>query len=234
MNCRKKVVGIMQPTYLPWMGYFELISRSDVFVFFDDVQFVKKSWHQRNRIKGPNGTFWLTVPVMHKGKKYQAINEAHNDNDIKWSKKHLKSIEMCYLKSPYFEKNISAFRNIYNKTWDKLGDLNIALIKMLMDKIGIDIPVLRSSSMNILCGGNEKILEICKVSNASELYDAAGAVEVIDNAFFEKAGIKVIYQEYNHPEYGQLYGSFTPYMSVIDLLFNEGPRSLDIIRSGAK
>ena len=234
INCTNKVVGIMQPTYLPWTGYFELISRSNVFVFLDDVQFVKKSWHQRNRINGPNGPFWLTVPVLHKGKQFQNINEVNINNDINWPKKHLNSIKVSYLKSPCFEEYISDFENLYNKTWYKLGDLNIAFIRMLMDKIGLDMPVLCSSSMNISCGGNEKVLEICKLSNADELYDAAGAVEVIDDAFFENAGIKVTYQEYTHPEYKQLYGKFTPYMSVIDLLFNEGPKSLDIIRSGAK
>jgi len=233
MKSTKKVVGIMQPTYLPWIGYFELIARSDVFVFFDEVQFVKKSWHQRNRIKGPNGQFWLTVPVLHKGARFQAINEVNNNNNIKWPKKHLKSIEMCYLKSLYFEEYIVDFRNLYNKTWDKLSDLNIAFIRMLIDKIGIDTPVLCSSSMNISCGGNEKILEICRLSNADELYDAAGAVKVIDEALFENAGIKVTYQEYKHPVYSQLHSEFAPHMSVIDLLFNEGPRSLDIILSGA-
>lgn len=233
MDYMKKVVGIMQPTYLPWLGYFELIARSDVFVFLDDVQFVKKSWHQRNRIKGPNGPLWLTVPVLHKGKRFQNINEVHNSNDTKWSRKHLSSIEACYLKSPYFEEYIFYFRTLYNKMWKKLADLNIAFIEMLMDKIGIDTPVLLSSSMDISCEGNEKILKICKLLNAGELYDAAGAVKVIDDALFENVGIGVTYQEYQHPEYKQLHGNFIPYMSVIDLLFNEGPRSLDIISSGA-
>ena len=231
MSCIK-TVGIMQPTYLPWTGYFELIARSDVFVFLDDVQFVKKSWHQRNRIKGPNGPFWLTVPVLHKGAKFQNINEVHNNNAANWTKKHLKSIEMCFLKSPYFEEYISDFINLYNKTWNKLSDLNIAFIRMLMDKIRIDTPVLLSSSMNISSGGNEKVLEICKLLNADELYNAAGAVEVIDDALFDNVGIRVTYQEYKHPVYSQMHGQFVSHMSVIDLLFNEAPGSLDIVLSG--
>lgn len=234
MERTRKIVGMMQPTYLPWMGYFEFMTRSDVFVFLDDVQFSKQSWQQRNRVHGPNGTLWLTVPVLHKGVGFQNINEVSINNNVGWSKKHLMSIEQSYSKSPFFENYISDVRILYGKTWEKLVELNIAFIKMFMSKIGVETPTLLSSSMNISCGGNEKVLEICRRLNGDEFYEAAGGFDFIDKTLFENAGVKVTFQEYKHPVYSQLHGEFVSHMSVIDLLFNEGPKSLDIILSGAK
>jgi hypothetical protein len=216
------------------MGYFEFMTRSDIFVFLDDVQFSKQSWQQRNRVNGPNGPLWLTVPVLHKGEGFQNINEVSINNNVGWSKKHLKSIEQSYSKSPFFENYISDIRILYGKTWEKLVELNIAFIKMFMSKIGVETPTLFSSSMNILCGGNEKVLEICRRLNGDEFYEAAGGFGFIDKTLFENAGVKVTFQEYKHPVYSQLHGEFVSHMSVIDLLFNEGPKSLDIILSGAK
>src|SRR3981081_1029831 len=109
-------IGIMQPTYLPWMGYFELMASSEVFVFLDDVQFNKKSWQQRNRIKGPNGELLITVPVLNKGKRDQAICEVCiNNDDRDWGKKHLRSVELSYQKSPFFDWLYSDLREIYQR-----------------------------------------------------------------------------------------------------------------------
>lgn len=228
-----KVVGIMQPTYLPWMGYFEMIQASDVFILLDDVQFNKKSWQQRNSIKGPNGRIWLTVPVFQKGNRFQEINKVSINDQENWAKKHLKSLETSYAKSQYFDRYISVFRELYHNDWEYLADLTIASIRTLMEQIGITTPLQLSSAMEISLTGNEKVVEICKNVGADELYDAAGAVEFIDAKIFEEAGVQVTFQEYHHPEYRQLHGQFVSHMSTVDLLFNEGPRSLDIICLGA-
>ena len=228
-----KVVGIMQPTYLPWMGYFEMIQASDVFILLDDVQFNKKSWQQRNSIKGPNGRIWLTVPVFQKGNRFQEINKVSINDQENWAKKHLKSLETSYAKSQYFDRYISVFRELYHNDWEYLADLTIASIRTLMEQIGITTPLQLSSAMEISLTGNEKVVEICKNVGADELYDAAGAVEFIDAKIFEEAGVQVTFQEYHHPEYHQLHGQFVSHMSTVDLLFNEGPRSLDIICLGA-
>lgn len=223
----------MQPTYIPWIGYFEMIAASDIFIFLDDVQFSKKSWQQRNRVKGANGEFWLTIPVVQKNGPFQKINEIFINNSMNWRQKHLKSIEMTYQKSQYFKQYISAVKEIYSEEWTYLADFNMASIHMLMEQIGISTPTIRSSAMAVAAKGNEKIVELCKYVEADELYDAAGAEKFIDNDLFNRSGIQVAFQNYMHPEYSQLHGAFMPYMSAIDLLFNHGANSLHVIRSGA-
>lgn len=229
----KHTIGIMQPTYLPWLGYFEMISSSDTFVLLDDVQFQKKSWQQRNRIKSAFGPLMLTVPVLTKGKRFQHISEVCINNQEGWSSKHLRSIELAYLKSRHYKDIFPALQQIYSKKWDSLVELNVSLLKLLMELLGISTLVTLSSDLKIAASGNEKIVAICEHCNCSRLYDAAGAVEFIDADLMERSGIEVVYQQYAHPVYHQLNGEFIPYMSVIDLLFNEGPASLEIIRSGA-
>ncbi|OGN90491.1 MAG: hypothetical protein A2Z70_01090 [Chloroflexi bacterium RBG_13_48_17] len=225
-------ISIMQPTYLPWLGYFELIDRSDTFVFFDDVQFEPKSWHQRNRLKGPNGEQMLTVPVLTAGKRYQKICEAEIDNKQQWAVKHIRSIEFNYSKTPFFNNYIKPLKEIYEKEWVKLVDLNLALVSFLMGQLKITTPVICSSALKIESSDDRRVIDICKKLGAEELYDAAGARALLNLGLFQEEGIRLTFQDYKHPAYRQLHGSFIPYLSVIDLLFNEGERSLEIIRSG--
>jgi hypothetical protein len=224
----------MQPTYLPWLGYFELIDQSDTFVFFDDVQFEPKSWHQRNRLKGPNGEQTLTVPILTAGKRFQKICEAEIDNKQQWEIKHIRSIEFNYLKAPFFNNYILPLKEIYEKEWAKLVDLNVGLISLLMGQLKIMTPVICSSALKIESSGDRRIIDICKKLGAEELYDAAGARPLLNLDMFQEEGIQVTFQDYKHPTYRQLYGDFIPSLSVIDLLFNEGERSLEIIRSGGR
>jgi len=228
-----KIVGIMQPTYLPWIGYFEMIDVCDIFVFLDDVQFQRKSWQQRNVIKGTNGPILLTVPVFNKGKRFQKIEQVIINNNENWARQHLKSINMAYSKSYFYKQYWPAIALNYGLNYDLLVDLNISLISKLMELFNIRTPTIRSSSLKLDYNSNEKIVAICQQLKANELYDAAGAVKFIDATIFQNANIDVIYQDYHHPKYNQLHGEFISHMSVVDLLFNEGPRSLDIIRSGS-
>lgn len=227
-------IAIMQPTYLPWLGYFELIASSDVFVLFDDVQFEKKSWQQRNRIKTPNGELMLVVPVKTSGVQFQKINEAMIDDNDSWKRKHLKSIEVNYRKAPYFGRYFPEIEKLYLKDYKKLVDLNTALIKYFCDELGIKTKIVLSSSIEARDERDEKIIDICKALKAEELYDAAGASEILDLKKFKNEGIKLVFQKYNHPTYDQVNGDFIPNMSVLDLLFNEGDKSLKIIISGVK
>lgn len=229
-----KRIGIMQPTYFPWLGYFEMIQATDVFVLLDDVQFNRKSWQQRNCIKGPSGRSWLTVPVFKKNNRYQKINKVRINRQQNWVRKHLKTLETFYSKSAYFDRYIEEVRGLFQNNWEFLADLNVASILFLMEQFGITTPLRISSVMEIEKTGNEKVLEICRNLEANELYDAAGAVKFIDADLFQKASTHVLFQDYHHPEYQQLHGPFIPYLSALDLLFNEGSRSLEIICSGAK
>jgi len=226
-------IAIMQPTYLPWLGYFELMANSEYFVYFDDVQFVKKSWQQRNKIKSATGEQLLAVPVLSKGKHTQNINEALINNTEMWRRKHLSSIDYNYKKAPFYEKYIKELQTIYSKEYDILLDFNLAIMSFLRSKLGITTPCVLSSELNVGGERNERIINICKRLKADELYDAAGAKELLDLAQFEANGVKLVFQEYTHPVYKQIQGPFLSHLSVLDLLFNEGDRSLEIIKSGA-
>ena len=228
-----KVISIMQPNYLPWLGYFEIIDRSEIFVFFDDVQFIKKDWDHRNRIKTNESAFWLTVPVLSKGKRFQKINEVKINNQINWKHKHLKNIESFYSKSKYYQQYISFFRKIYEKNWSALNYLNIETTIDIMKILNIESNCYLSSEMELISTeNNDRIIEICKKLNCTELYNSQGAKKIINSEKINNAGINIIFQDYKHPLYNQLHGTFTSHLSIVDLLFNEGPKSLDIIRSG--
>jgi hypothetical protein len=222
----------MQPTYLPWLGYFELMLNCDRFVYFDDVQFVKKSWQQRNRIKTVTGELMLSVPVLSKGMRDQKINQVHINNQENWQHKHLASIDNNYRKAAYFHQYINGLREIYLRRFDKLLDLNLALIEFLCHQIGIGTSTVLSSELDPQGDRNERIIDICLKIGADILYDAEGAAEILDQAAFERNGITLIFQHYRHPTYHQLHAGFIAYLSTLDLLFNEGDKSKEIIRSG--
>ena len=228
---------ILQPTYLPWVGYFEMIDSTDVYVVFDHVQFVKKSWQQRNRIKTSNGVIWLTIPIKRGERNIRICDTKISYDHGNPLEKHWSTITLAYKKAPYFNEYKSAFEEIYSKEYDYLRDLNIAIIKKICDILGIKTKIIFSSKLKLNdenMGKTEKIVNLCKKVDITHLYDAKGAEEFIDVSLFHKEGISVTYQHFEHPIYKQLWGDFISHMSVIDLLFNEGDKSLDIIRSGRR
>ncbi|WP_048095757.1 WbqC family protein [Geoglobus ahangari] len=224
---------ILQPMYLPWIGYFGLIDLADIFVFYDDVQFVERSWQRRNRIKMPNGKWiWLSVPVI---KKFgQKINEVKVNNGVEWSKRHWHSIVHAYRKAPYFKEYETLFRHVYSVSWDYLVDLDIFLIKEISKILGIDTRFVLSSELNVSGGKTDRLINILTEIGADEYISGPAAREYIEPIKFKKSGIKLYWFEFNHPVYPQLYGEFIPYLSVIDLLFNVGPKAIDYIREGAE
>lgn len=228
---------ILQPMYLPWMGYFGLIDIADVFVFYDDVQFVKRSWHQRNKIKMPNGNWiWLTVPVIQNPDKKININEVMINNSIKWAEKHWKSIKHAYTKAPFFKDYAPIFEEIYKKEWTYLSNLNIALIEKISDLLGLknDKKFIYSSELKVEGKKTDRLINILTKIGADEYISGPTAKAYIDSNKFKEAGITLYWYEFNHPTYPQLYGDFIPYMSVIDLLFNVGENALNYIRKGSK
>jgi len=224
-------IAIMQPTYLPWLGYFNLIDRSDIFVFLDSVQFDKRSWQQRNRIKTSNGELMLTVPVLTKGRYDQKICDVMIDKSQKFEKKHLNAIRSNYRKSKFFDNYYFELENIYNGQIEKLSDLNVKLIKWLSEKLGITLKLLSSSQLDVRGSKVELLVNICNKLGGDNYLSPVGSKDYIDeNNLFSKFKINLSYQEFFHPRYSQLFGDYLPYMSVIDLLFNEGGRSLSVIR----
>ncbi len=225
-----KTCVILQPGYLPWLGFFEQMHRADDFVFLDDVQYDKHSWRNRNRIKGPDGPQWLTVPVLVSGQGKPAIRDVQIDpTQPRWAEKHLHAIHQYYHACLHFNWLFPELEAILNQPRTSIADLDIDLIKMLCEKLGLQRRLHRSSDLNVPPGRCERLIEICRRLDARHYYSGAAAKSYIDPALFSQAGIKVEFQDYKHPEYPQRYGDFVSHLSVIDLMFNCGPESLTIL-----
>ncbi len=229
-----KVVTIMQPGYLPWIGFFELMCRADIFIVYDNVEFDKNGWRNRNRIKTPSGPSWLTVPVHSSGK--PKLCEVMINNKQDWRKKHLKSIEFNYRRSQYFEQYFSGVNELLGRDWQYLNDLNIAFIEYLSQAFDIKTKVILASSISERdkiekMGKVEKLIEICKLFKGDIFYEAAGGKNYLlpEMEKFKKEGIEVVFQDIIPSPYRQLFGDFTPNLSALDLLFNEGGEGRDII-----
>ena len=233
--------AIMQPTYIPWLGYFDLIDSVNKFIFLDDVKLEKCSWQVRNRIKTPQGELYLTIPVRStKGRDKLIINEVTiNDSEL-WRKKHLKSIFYAYKKSEFFNEVYPFIEKLINNKTIKLCGFTINIITTISDRIGINKGFMLSSNLKKLSGRNEeRIVSICKEVNCNEYLSPQGSAVYIEKELpggkFPKNNIDLFYQNYKHPVFRQGYGEFLPYMSILDLLFNYGfNKSLKIIRSGRR
>ncbi|MDD5681011.1 MAG: WbqC family protein [Candidatus Omnitrophica bacterium] len=223
-------IGILQPGYLPWLGFFEQIYKSDVFVIYDDVQYDKEGWRNRNRIKTANGPQWLTVPVLLKSEKFPIINKVTINNTTDWKKKHLLSIRYSYAKSKFFDDYISIFEEAYSKDWGLLIDVDMYFIYRMLECFGLGgKKIVMASSLDVTGDRDERLINICKKFNADTFYEGAAGRNYIKEEDFAKHNIKVEFQDYKHPAYDQLYGEFIPYLSAVDLLFNHGPGSLSVI-----
>ena len=232
---KRKTAVIMQPTYMPWLGYFDLIDQSDIFVILDSVQFDRRSWQQRNRIKNSTGTQWMTVPVVSKGKRSQKINEVMINKTQDFPRSHIKSVKHLYSRARYYDRYYKEYGMILNRKHDFLAGLNIDLIIWFTGCLGIEKKIIRSSSLKARGGKVELLVSICKEVGADGYLSTIGARDYInDNDVFRKNGIELAYHNYFHPEYCQLYSRFVAYLSVLDLLLNEGGKSLEIIRSGRR
>ncbi len=223
-------VCVLQPSYLPWLGYFDQIARSDVFVFYDDVQFDKNGWRNRNRIKSANGVQWLTVPVLHKGLGPQAINRVQISNKSQWSEKHLRTIAQSYAGAAYRDEVCELLLGYLTQPWTLLADLDIALIEGICGYLGLKRRFVRSSSLGIEGERSERLIRICDRFGAKSYLSGDAARAYLDVDLFSAEGITVEWQGYSHPEYPQLHGSFVSHLSIVDLLMNSGSNSLSVIR----
>jgi len=224
-----KTLVVLQPGYLPWLGYFDLLRKADVFVHYDDVQFDKHGWRNRNRVKGPKGAIWLTVPVLHHGRGGQTILDVEIDDRRDWRRKHLSTIGQLYAHTPFVEAILPRLREIIERPWPRLVDLDLALIDWLAAETGIPTPCYRASELDI--GGNriERLVNLCKHFGASRYISGNAARDYLDVTRFASAGIEVLWHDYAHPTYAQQHGEFVPYLSVLDLVLNAGARSLSVL-----
>ncbi len=225
------IVSIHQPQYLPWLGYFDKIEQSDVFVFLDNVQFKKNEWQNRNRIKTSDGWQWLSVPVIHSFT--QKISEVEINNTVQWGRKHLNALVTHYSKTLYFKEHVSFFEQAYTQEWTCLADINIHLIQYLAKALGLlDKKFVIASELKPMEGSTERLIDICKQVGGDVYLSGKDGAEYLETELFKEESIQVIFQDYRHPRYKQLYGEFEPFLSVIDLLFNCGPDSLSILKKG--
>lgn len=223
-------IVILQPSYLPWLGYFDQMFKSDVFVVYDDVQYDKNGWRNRNRIKTSQGPQWLTVPVLTRGRNFPLNREVEINNTLSWQTKHLKSIVQNYMKAPFFDQHMGQVEDILKRAWRFLIDLDMAFIHMLVERLGLRTKICLSSDLRIpKMEKTERLVAICRYLGADTFLEGDAGRDYIDESSFKEAGIQLEFHEYRHPVYRQLYEDFVPYMSVIDLLFNHGEDSLKIL-----
>ena len=231
-----RTVAIVQSNYIPWKGYFDLINMVDEFILFDDAQYTKRDWRNRNLIKSPLGLQWLTIPVHVKGEYYQKICDT-KVADASWPVKHWKSIVSNYGKAQYFKIYKDIFEKLYIECReDFLSRINVVFIQAVCNILGIQAKL--SWSMDYMISEWQKdtktkhLVSLCKAAKASRYISGPSAKAYIDKSFFDKEGIELSYIDYyEYPEYTQLFGNFEHRVSIIDLLFNEGPRATKFMKS---
>tara|TARA_B100001245_G_scaffold72053_1_gene51004 strand:- start:176 stop:880 length:705 start_codon:yes stop_codon:yes gene_type:complete len=215
------IVAIHQPEYLPWLGFFKKMMNAELFVFLDDVQFRKKGWQNRNRIRINDGTALLSIPVHTHS--YPKINEVTIDNEKNWSIRHKKSILYNYARAPYFDEIKDFIESIFEKKFQYLVDLNTEIIKFIMNELEIKSKIVFSSELEISKKGSDRVLDICKAVDADHYITGTFWAESnLRVEEFKKSNIDIEFQKFQHPIYKQIHGEFIPEMSIIDLLFNEG------------
>ncbi|OFY62632.1 MAG: hypothetical protein A3H98_04960 [Bacteroidetes bacterium RIFCSPLOWO2_02_FULL_36_8] len=229
MNNKK--IAILQSSYIPWKGHFDLMASVDEFILYDDVQYTVLDWRNRNKIKIPNGLQWLTIPVKHKGNPLQQkINEVEVLNN-NWRIKHWKSIQQNYCKSPFFNLYKDELKEIYLGSSEKfLSKINFMFISWICTKLSIKTVFSWSSDYN--CTGNrvERLVNFCKATGATHYISGPAAKSYLDVSLFENEGITVEFLKVdNYPEYPQLHGNFEHKVTVLDLLFNTGTRAREFM-----
>lgn len=223
-------VACHQPIFMPWPGFFYKALKADILVLLDNVQFpFGTSWINRNRIKNKGGFFWITVPVWKKGREKQWINEVEICNERNWQKKHYLSIIHAYMKAPYFYDHMDFFKEIFNKKWNRLLDLNLAILKYLLDSFGIKKEIILGSSLNINVKKQELLIRICKKLDASCYVSLSTSKKYIDENLFQSEDIDVRFFSYKPVVYPQLWGDFIPNLSSVDLLLNCGYKAFAIL-----
>jgi hypothetical protein len=219
------IVGIHQPNYLPYLGFFDKLMKSDVFIIYDDAQFTKGDFQHRNRIRIYHGWEWLTIPVE---KKHIPINQIRIKNDVKisgedWQQAHFKEINDNYRKAPYYSKYGKDICRIYQRQYDNLIDINIKLIEFMMNSFEINTKIIYSSEFGFKSKSTEKLVDLVSAIDGDVYLSGPMGKDYLDPQLFKEKNIQVSFQDFRHPVYKQRYEGFEPNMSAIDALLNAGP-----------
>ena len=222
-------ISVLQSNYIPWRGYFDIIAKSDVFVLYDEVQYTKNDWRNRNIIKTKNGTQWLTIPV-----KQNSLNQKIYETKIfktNWYKKHLGSLQANYSKSPYYKDYIDVFSKVYERPNQYLSEINKNFIEVICQILKIDTKIIDSRTLNLKGDKQEKLIQVCKKNNADTYLSGPAAKDYIDVDKFKINDIKIKWMDYsNYKEYKQLHAPFEKGVTILDLIFNEGPNSRSFLK----
>ena len=227
-----KKIAILQSNYIPWKGYFDLINMVDEFILYDDMQYTRRDWRNRNKVKTTKGLQWLTVPVEVKGKYFQKINET-KVSDKEWSKKHWQQLKQNYSKAKYYNEYKDLFEELYlNCNEEYLSRINYKFITTICNILGIETKIRNSSEFNLVEGQTQKLLEICKQCNADIYISGPAAKDYFDEELAKKENIEVEWMDYSgYKEYNQLYPPFEHGVTILDLIFNEGSDSKKYMKS---
>lgn len=214
------IVSIHQPAYIPWLGYFDKIKKSDIFVYLDTVQFEKNSFINRNKIKTPMGDIFLTVPVKLNEHKKSSINLTEIDYNRDWITKHLRSIYINYKKSKNFDYLYPKIENLYSNKFKTISELCFYQLNFFLEEMDYSTKIVKASDLVLKNKKSDLVLEICQIFNANIYISGIMGKSYLNESTFEKNGIDIIYQNFEHPIYDQLYGDFIPNLSIIDFLMN--------------
>lgn len=228
-----KKVAILQSNYIPWKGYFDIINMVDEFILYDDMQYTRRDWRNRNKIVTPNGLLWLSIPVENKGKFYQKINET-KVMDNKWVDSHWQSIRYNYVKAPYYEQYAPRIQAVYEacKQEEYLSQINYRFIKEICEILGIETKITWSSDYQLVDGKTERLVGLVKDAGGGYYLSGPAAKDYIVDELFEEAGIELAWMDYSgYPQYKQFSDSFEHGVSILDLLFQEGPNAKNYMKS---
>lgn len=224
------ILSASQPYFFPFPGFFYKAYLSDIFVILDNVQFPRgTTWITRNRFKNEQGSLWMTVPVKKKGLGLQRIDAVRICHDGRWHKKHLESLKNAYSRAPYFKVHIGFLEALLSTKFEKLIDFNLNVIRFLMQQLEIETKVILLSELGIHSTGDKLLIEICGKMGASQFLTQSAAQKYLDADRFSDAGIRVTKFKQPLLIYPQLWGSFIPNLSALDLIFNCGPKGHDIM-----
>ena len=235
LDLKSPVLVAHQPEYFPWLGFIAKAQLADVYYIVDTVQYMKEHWHSRNKIRKKDGWLWINTPVLQSKSKILMWPEAKIDNTKPWKRKQLSSIQMCYSRSKYYKEIYAELEEIYSKDYEYLIDFNEQIIKYAFKKFNINVPVYKTSELikeghDISGVKTDLILNMCKAANAKTFIFGQDGKTYIEEDKFKQSGVEYKFQNFKHPIYKQRHPKFESHMSFIDLLFNHGDNSIEILK----
>lgn len=213
----QRIITIHQPDFLPWLGFFKRWRDSDLYVVLDDVQYLRRGWQNRDRIKTANGTQWLTVPVRKSGRYDQQIREVELEAG-NWRSKHLRTMRAAYAKAPNFDKTFKALEALYLQGFEKLIDFNMSLLEWAASELGVATPVRFSSELCVASLKTERLVDLTQAVDGTVYSTGTGSRAYLEEDLFAARGIEVRWQQWAPPPYPQLHGEYVPMLSVIDFI----------------